>query len=102
MVRKRRNLLQTLQKAQSFVILEEETELDMQRAAKEGRVVPPNAGAVKAEPTVKFRRSGLRSIQRSATIRRKCNAQRLEIQSERIPRGGMSLMGAKRPLENLG
>ncbi|KAF3455372.1 hypothetical protein FNV43_RR05823 [Rhamnella rubrinervis] len=37
MVRKKpRNLLQTLQKAQSFVILEEETELDMQRAAKEG------------------------------------------------------------------
>ncbi|KAF3450006.1 hypothetical protein FNV43_RR06085 [Rhamnella rubrinervis] len=46
MVRKKPwNLLQTLQKAQSFVVLEEETELDMQRAYKEGRIASSNARA---------------------------------------------------------
>ncbi|KAF3442295.1 hypothetical protein FNV43_RR16211 [Rhamnella rubrinervis] len=49
MVRKKpRNLLQTLQKAQNFVVLEEETALDMQRATKEGRI--ESTEAIRAAP----------------------------------------------------
>ncbi|KAF3443229.1 hypothetical protein FNV43_RR12911 [Rhamnella rubrinervis] len=54
MVRKKpRNLLDILQKTQSFVELEEEIELNMQRVVKEGQVISSSAGVGRADLSIK-------------------------------------------------